>query len=203
MRRALTLPSVVCALHPTAALGHDFGSGKGAYEDFLSGNQAVFADLPIVLGLIATGILVGIWKSHRLPKVWLFFIGGIVVGAALGLWGILPPTPATYVAVCLVGLVGAASPDLPLVTMRIILGLMGMMLANAVLSGHAVGEVPPFAYLGIAFALNLGLAMSAVVVTSSLDRFQFGWVNVTWRALMSWLVAISIMAIVLTLKSTQ
>lgn len=200
VRRAFALSSVLFWFYPNGVSAHNFGSGKGAYENFLSGNQAVLADVPILLGLIATGIVVSNWKPDGLPKVWLFFIIGVLAGMALGLSGLLPAIMPTYVTVCLIGLLGAAAPRLPVAGMRLLVGISGVILANAVLSGHTLGEIQPFAYAGILFAINLGLAISAGIVSLSLEKLPYGWVNITWRALLSWIVAISIMAMVLMLK---
>lgn len=199
-RRQLLLLGTL-GLFPRGAWAHNFETGQGAYQDFLSGNQAVLADLPIVLGLIATGILVGIWKTDRLPRVWLFYNIGALLGVFMGFSGVVPPVLPAYIAVCLIGLLAAASPAISVFMMRLIVGVMGAIFANAVLSGHTIDEIQTFAYLGIFFALNLGLAAPAAVVTISREKLEYGWVYITWRALSSWLVAISIMAMVLMLRT--
>ena len=53
--RVIFIVGIGSILLQTPALAHDFGVGKDAYEDFLSGNQAVLADIPVLLGSIAAG----------------------------------------------------------------------------------------------------------------------------------------------------
>ena len=188
---------LIAGLAPDHARSHDFGVGRDGYEDFLFGNLAVLIDTPVVLGMAATGLFVGIWKSDGLPQVWLFYIAGMFGGAVIGLFGIVPLALPAYAAVFLVGLLGAAALDLSLAMVRVIVGLIGMVLANAILSGHSIGEVRPFSYFGIAFALNMGLSFSAALVAISRENLPYGWVLIAWRAAASWLVAISVMAAVL------
>lgn len=193
--------TVILAALPAPALAHKFGAGQGAYEDFLSGNRAVFSDMPVLLLLIAAGLFSGIWKPDGFPSLWLFYLGGIVAGAMLGLWGIFPPTLPAYFAVIAVGLLGAAAPNIPTALMRGIFVLIAVVVTNAVLSGHLISEISPFAYVGIAFALNIGVAVSAGLVAISREKLPYNWVTIAWRAAASWLVAIAVMAMVLMLKS--
>jgi len=193
--------STLVTLTPVTALAHEFGVGLGAYEDFLSGNQAVFADMPVLLCLIATGVFAGIWKADAFPSLWLFLAIGMLVGTVVGLWGQIPPTLPAYATVIAIGLLGAAAPNFPIWLMRSLFVIIGIILTNAVLSGHTFAEVPVFAFVGIAFALNLGVAASASLVAISREKLPYGWVLITWRAGMSWLVAIAIMTMVLMLRS--
>lgn len=202
-RSGLVLAAIVPSASPMPALAHDFGAGEGPYVDFLSGNRAVLADIPVLLGLIAAGLLSGIWKPDGLPSLWPVYAGGILAGAAVGFGGMIPPTLPTYITVIVIGLLGAAAPQMSTGLVRGIFFVIGLILANAVLSGHAISEIPPFAYVGIAFALNVGLAVPAGLVAVSREKLPYGWVAIAWRAGMSWLVAIALMAMVLMLKSTS
>lgn len=193
---------IVLSVSPVSLLAHEFGAGQGAYKDFLSGNRAVLADNTVLLGLVAAGLLSGIWKPDGFPSLWPFYAGGVVAGAAVGFYGMIPPTLPTYVAVIAVGLLGAAAPQIPTGLVRGIFFVIGLVLTNAVLSGHRISEITPFAYVGIAFALNVGVVVPAGLVAVSREKLPYGWVAIAWRAVMSWLVAIAVMAMALMLKST-
>ena len=78
---ALVISGALLAFAPVPALAHEFGVGKDAYGDFLSGNQAVLADYPILLGLIAAGLFASIWRLDGFPVLWPTYIAGLVVGA--------------------------------------------------------------------------------------------------------------------------
>ena len=196
--RLLTAICLLAVISPASA--HEFGVGKDAYEDFLSGNQAVLADLPVLLGLVAAGLLAAIWKPDGFPMLRLPYIGGVLAGAALGFSALLEPVLPAYAAVVFLGVLGALAPSLTTRAMRGLYFLIGVVLTNAVLSGHTISEVPPAAYLGIFIALNLVVACCARLVFLSLQFFPYGWVTIAWRAGSSWLVAIAIMALALMLR---
>ena len=125
---------------------------------------------------------------------------GHITGAVLAFWLAIEPTLPAYLAVILVGLLGAAAPALPRGVMQCVYLVVGVVLTNAILSGHTLSEIPPFAFLGIAFALNVAAAAAARLVFVSLQLLNYGWVLIAWRAGMSWIVAIAIMAMVLVLS---
>ena len=190
-----------CLLALTSpALAHEFGVGKDAYEDFLSGNQAVLADVPVLLGVIAAGLFAGIWKPDGFPSLWLALLAGIAAGAVLGFSALIPPTGPAYGLVIFIGILGALAPPFSLPLMRGLYFVIGMILTNAVLSGHTVAEVPAFAYVGILFALNIGISAIARLVFLSHQALPYGWVAITWRAGSSWLVAIAVMALALLFR---
>ncbi|MCJ8308358.1 MAG: hypothetical protein HRU27_05610 [Rhizobiaceae bacterium] len=182
------------------AWGHEFGVGKDAYADFLSGNEAVLTDVPVLLGIIAAGLLAGIWKLEGFPTLWLSFVIGIIAGAALGFSGWVPPTWPAFLAVIAIGALGAWALPFSTAVMRALFFAIGVLMTNAVLSGHTVSEVPPFAYVGILFALNIGVSACARLVFLSHQYFPYGWVSIVWRAGSSWLVAIAVMALALMLR---
>lgn len=186
---------------PAPSSAHEFGVGQGAYEDFLSGNRAVLADVPVLLGMLSAGFFAGIWKPDGFPNLWPFYIIGLILGAFVGFSGAIPPTAPAFAATIGIGLMGAAAFPFPVGIMRGVFALMGIVLANAVLSGHSISEIPLFAYVGVFFALNIGTAVAAGLVSLSQDKLPYGWVKIGWRAGMSWIVAISIMAMVLMLNS--
>jgi hypothetical protein len=204
LKRGLVAIAVLgVLLLPFPAYSHAFSIGQTGYQNFLSGNVAVFADIPVLLGLIAAGIFAGIWNMEGFPKLWPFYVAGLVGGLLLGLTGLVPAALPTYCTVVIVGLLAAAAPDFPTWLMRLIYFLIGVVLTNAVITGHTIDSIPIWSYIGIAFALNFGLVIPAGLVVMSRQNLPYGWVLITWRAGSSWLVAIAVMAMVLMLNSAD
>ena len=190
----------------TPVIAHGFhGADQAVYqqanEDFVTGILATFYDVPVLLGLIAAGLLSGIWKPDGFSSLWPYFLGGNVAGAAVGFSGVIPPSEPAYVAVIAVGLLGAAALSVPNGLMRGLFFALGLVFTNAVFSGYEIWDIPLFAYMGVAFALNLGVAIPAGLVWLSRTKLPYGWVTIAWRANMSWVVAIALMAMVLSMKS--
>ena len=201
----LAATAILCAA-PAPLIAHGFhaldqAEYQRAYEDFFTGILATYYDAPVVLGLVVAGLFAGIWKPDGFSSLWPFFIGGSLAGAAVGFWGTVPPAQPAYSSVIAVGLLGAAALNLPTGLMRGIFFVVGLCLTNAVFSGYAVSDVPPFAYVGVAFALNAGVALPAVLVWVSREKLPYGWVTIAWRASVSWVVAIALMAWVLRIRS--
>lgn len=193
----LVTVALVCWAAPVAA--HEFGAGQTQYEDFLSGNRAVLTDIPLLLGLIAAGLYAAIWRGEGIITLWLPLAIGLVAGTALGFSGLVPPVIPAWFAVMVLGLFGAAKPDVPIHALRGIYLVAGILFTNTVFSGHTVEEIPLFAYVGIAFAINLVVLACAGMVQVSLEKLPYGWVMIAWRAGMSWLVAIAVMAVTLSM----
>ena len=191
---------------PVAAIAHGFhGADQAMYqqanEDFVTGMLAAYYDIPVLLGLIAAGLLSGIWKPDGFSSLWPYFLGGIIAGAVVGFWGILPPSEPAYAAAIATGLLGAAAPNVPGGVMRALFLVLGIVLTNAVFSGYEIWDIPLFAYIGVAFSLNLGILLPAGLVWLSHTKLPYGWVMIAWRAKMSWIVAIALMSMVLTMKA--
>lgn len=207
--RAIRVSSLCLTLffiHTAPVLAHGFhGVEQTAYQqanqDFVTGILATFYDTPVLLGLIAAGLFSGIWKPDGFPSLWAFYLGGILAGAAIGFWGILPPVEPAYFAAIAIGLLGAAALNIPTNLMRGLFFVLGVVFTNAVFSGYSVWDVPAFAYLGVAFALNLGVAVPVMLVWLTRTKLPYSWVTIAWRANMSWVVAIALMSMVLTMKS--
>ncbi len=173
-----------------------------AYQDFLFGILGVVSNTPVVLGVVAAGLFAGMWKPDGAPVLWLMYLGGLGVGAAVGFSGVMAPTLPAYLVCIAVGLLGAAALNLPAGVMRGIFFVVGAVVANALLNGFSAAEIPPFDYIGMAVALNLGLLAPAGLVALTYDKLPYGWVPIAWRAAMSWIVAIAVMALVLDMQST-
>lgn len=199
--RGLTAFAILIFAWPFTAHAHDFGLGGNAYEDFLSGCQSVLFDVPVVLAVIATGLLAGIWRERSLPLIWLAYLLGAIGGLALGISGILPPVLPALIFIMLAGILGAAALDLSVNQMRMVLFASGLLSANTVLSGHSAAEIPLLSWFGIVFALNIVLAITAGLVTISREKLAYGWVMIGWRAGSSWIVAVAIIMVALVMTS--
>ena len=172
-----------------------------AYAEFLSGIRAVTTNTPTLLGMIAAGLFAGISKPFGFHLIWPFYLGGIVVGALVGFSGVAPPIVPAYIVCIAVSLLGAAALGISVSVMRVIVFVLGLVLANAILSGHTASDIPVFAYVGIALALNIGACVPAGLVALSNRRLPYTWTPIVWRAAMSWISAIAVLALVLSMRS--
>lgn len=183
------------------ATAHDFGLGGDAYAEFLSGCAAVLTELPVMIAMIATGILVSLWDREGLPKVWLAFVAGVVGGMLVATAALIEPVTVAYGSAIALGLLAAAAvtPDLKL--MRLVLFFAGFLPVAALLSDHEFGTVPLAAYAGILFMTNIVLSASAGLVSIALKNIPFSWVSIAFRALASWLVAIALISFSFLLRT--
>ena len=196
------LPALAFLFSAIPAKAHDFGSGGSFYTDFLTGFETAMTELPVLLLLGATGILVSLWDKEGLPKVWLAFAIGVITGLILPLFVPVHPVYFGYGGAMAAGLVAAAAIKPDIQWMRVILFVAGLLPASAILADHEWGSVPTFVYVGIFFMLNLGLAVSAGIVSQGLERLAYGWTSIVFRALASWLVAIALMSLAFLLRTS-
>ncbi|WP_007199822.1 hypothetical protein [Hoeflea phototrophica] len=178
---------------PLDAKAHEFALGGDAYEDFLAGGMAVLIDLPVMIALISTGILVSMWKREGLPLVWPAFLLAIPAGFVTAALVPVDPVPLLFATAIALGLLAVMAIRPAVRTMAAIVFLAGLLTGWGILAGHAWGEVPPGAYAGIFGLFNLVLATSAAIVSTGLKRLPYGWVEISFRALASWMVAIAMM----------
>jgi hypothetical protein len=183
------------------AFAHDFGLGGGYYADFLAGGAAVLNELPVVISLASAGIFIGLWNRDGFPQVWPPFALGVIAGILLAPLGLLEPVSAAYGLAIALGLLAAAAVRPGMLLMRIIMFLAGLFAALSILAGHAWGEVPVATHAGLFLALNAGLSMATAIVALSLQRFDYPFVPVAFRALASWLVAIAVMAFAFLMRA--
>jgi hypothetical protein len=187
---------------PFDAKAHEFALGGDAYEDFLAGGAAVLIDLPVMIALISAGILVSMWKQEGLPLVWPAFLLAIPTGFVIAALVPVDPVPLLFATAIALGLLAVVAIRPGVRIMSAILFLTGLLTAWGILAGHAWGEVPPGAYAGIFGLFNLVLATSAAIVSTALKRLPYGWVEISFRALASWMVAIAVMGWVFLVGQT-
>ncbi|NBT29684.1 MAG: hypothetical protein EBT18_09415 [Gammaproteobacteria bacterium] len=198
--------TLINSIYPGSVLAHDDFSAQQslyqiAYAEFLSGIRAVTINTPVLLGLIAAGLFSGIWKPFGFRLIWPVYLGGIVAGALVGFSGVAPSTVPAYVVCIAVSLLGAAALSIPAGVMRVIFFVLGLVLTNEILSGHRASDIPLFAYVGIALALNLGPFVPAGFVALSHRRLPFTWTPIVWRAGLSWISAVLLLTLLLTMRS--
>lgn len=193
------LSGLVLALVPLNAGAHEFEIGGGAYDDFLSGGAAVLNDLPVLLALMSTGILVSLWNRQGLPLVWPAFLASVIAGFVLA--GLVPvdPVPVLYGAAIITGLLAVAAVRRTRPIMAGIVFGAGLMTGWGILAGHGWGELPPGVYAGLFALFNLVLAASAAFASALLTRLSSRWTEIALRALASWLTAIAIMSLAFVL----
>jgi hypothetical protein len=193
--------TILLLVFPGQAAAHDFALGGDAYAKFLSGCAAVLTELPVMIAMIATGILVSLWDREGLPKVWLAFVAGVAGGMLVATAALIEPLTVAYGSAIALGLLAAAAvrPDVKL--MRLVLFFAGFLPVAALLSDHDFGTVPPPAYAGILFMSNVVLSASAGLVSITLKNIPFSWVSIAFRALASWLVAIALISFAVLLRA--
>lgn len=174
---------------------HDFGTEGGAYDRFIEGAGTVFGELPVMLAVVALGLLVTLWQTDGLPRVWPAFAAGVLAGTGTGFSIAANPVATGFATAIAVGLLAAASPRMRLRTAAIVAFIGGFMTAFAMVTGHEIGSVPWAALLGIVIALNFVLAASAGLASLTVTRLAGTWSRIALRALASWLVAIAVMGL--------
>jgi hypothetical protein len=193
------LSGLALALLPVGARAHEFELGGDAYDDFLAGGAAVLNDLPVLLALMSTGILVSLWNRQGLPLVWPAFLVSVIGGFVLA--GLIPtdPVPLLYGAAIIAGLLAVAAVRGTRPVMAGIVFGAGLMTGWGILAGHGLGELPPGVYAGLFALFNLVLAASAAFASALLTRLPGRWTGIALRALASWLTAIAIMSLAFVL----
>ncbi len=196
----LAAAMVFMVLPANEVLAHDFGLGGDFYGEFQEGISATLGELPVMIAIVTAGFLFSLWDRDGLPRVWLAFLAGSVIGLILPIFLSPEPVSLAYATATSIGLLAAAAFRPNINIMRVIAFLAGCLPPFAMLSGHAAGSVPAGAYLGIVFALNVVLAISASLVSLWLTRFDFNWASIAIRALASWQVAVAVMAFAFLLR---
>lgn len=182
------------------AHAHAFESGQDAYALFLQGVAQPWLALPVAVLLVGTGLFLGIWRQEALVPTWPALILGALIGFGLG-----PLVPEVGGAV----LMGAA-----LVVSA--LGLLALPLAAPLafgiaafataLSGrylmetHALGELPLAFLIGMGVGATTAVALPAGLVQASRERIAHAAVLIGWRALVSWVGAVAILALAFALR---
>jgi len=193
--------ATLLALSPLPAQAHAFKAGAESFAQFVQGTTTVFTYPPILLPLVALGILLTLWDLEGMIRAWPALVAGqligIVAAAFAGPW-------AAYVPLA-VGVVAAVLAALQADMKRgIILGiafLSGLATMFANLEGHKFFEVPVLIQLGMLFGANFSVAASAGVVRIFFDRINHAWIRIPWRIISSWLAAILVLYLTFALQS--
>jgi len=189
-------------LIPQTAFAHAFMAGTGFYEAFIEGTTVVLFWPPTLAVLISIGILISLWRTQGLVEVWLLFIAGLALGIALSFIPFEGLANYTYG----VALVTAIFAAFGVISKKSVIGLItfvsGLFIMSAALEGHPLGSLKIAIYAGLFFAANLGIAMSAGVVSITLEKFSANWVRIAWKVVASWLVAIIILQLAFEMRGS-
>ncbi len=191
--------SVTLALVPVAAEAHAFKTGS-AYPQFVEGVGVTISCPPLLLTLIPLGILVGLRQLDGMVRVWPALIVGMLAGQFLApLVGpvIIAVALALGVLCAILAAVNARYPNAP---MRVLSASAGVMAAMVMLEGHAFGELPIAVYLGLFAGANLVVGMVAGLARLGLERYQKPFVRLGAFVAASWVGAIAILLLALTLR---
>lgn len=149
MRRAFLAASV--ALVPTAAYAHvGVGDTHGLAHGFLHPMSGV----DHVLAMVAVGVLAAQLGGRALWAVPCAFVGMMIVGGALGMYGVAVPFVETGIGLSVValGLAVAFGFSLPVVAATTLVGFF------AIFHGHAHGAEMPDTSSGLSYGAGFVLA---------------------------------------------
>ena len=190
MRAAVTAALVTSA---TRAGAHSFGAGTDAFEAFVEGSNAVLFSPYSLLPCLSLGVLLTLWRSDGMVKVWPVLIAshaaGFVLAPLVGVW-VIPVLVA----------VGAATGTLAALLPRhsrweaVTLGaLVGGLTMLASLEGHGWLELTLPIYLGIFAAASFAVAAGAGIARVAIDNVPYPWVRIAVRIAASWLAAMQVL----------
>lgn len=181
------------------AAAHAFQTGAESYAAFLEGVRVPLNDPLILLALVATGLMIGLWARDGMPRVWLGLLAGLIAGLALAP---LAPQGVGLVALALAvvaAVLAAAAQRWPFALMLLLVTATGAATGLTALEGHGWGELPLTIALGVFFGVNMALVVPAGLVAFSSDLIKADWLRIGWRVAASWVGAISVMLAALQL----
>ncbi len=182
------------------AEAHAFKSGADQYAQFLEGTGVVLSYPALLLPTLALGILVSLWSTEGLPRVWLLFVAGLVAGVFVApLFGPEVSTLLMGLGV-LVATLAAVLPRHSRAEASVLAALTGLLLTAASLEGHGLFELGVFIHLGILFGGNLALAVPAGLVSFVLEGNAPPWVRIGARIAASWIAAILMLMLAFALR---
>ena len=189
-------------VQPATACAHAFRTGTDAYEQFVEGAYVALFAPPIILPLVALGVLVGLWRpSDGMPRVWPTFLAA----QAIGLFAAPALPPGIAVAALAVGAsVGAVAALLshpPHALVLSLAALVGALTSGVGFQGHALLELAIPVQLGLLSGANLGVSFPAGVAAFSLSRIDKPWLGIGWRILASWTAAIMSITLAFELRN--
>ncbi|MEM9332210.1 MAG: hypothetical protein AAGA53_12855 [Pseudomonadota bacterium] len=185
------LPASVAYAHVGAPFEH-------AYYDVLYGMEVTLGVGSVLLLMAATGLLIANRKTvYLVLPIPVLFIGAIL-GATLGALAWLPADMPAYIATISIGLLVAASPTLKKWQLMALVSLAAATMANVMFMGSDWRLIPISVYMGVVIVLLLGTMTIYMSVWLSRELLQYPWVDIAWRAIASWLVAIAVIMIALS-----
>jgi urease accessory protein len=162
--------SVLAALAPTLAFAH---IGVGSTHGFVHGFSHPIGGIDHILAMVAVGIFAANLGGRALWAVPLTFMGFMLAGGALGMFGMPLPFVEVGIALSIVvlGIAVAVKWDWPVAAAMAMVGLF------AIFHGHAHGTEMPLDASGAAYALGF------VAATGLLHLVGIGFaIGVTSRA---------------------
>ncbi len=140
--------TALAALAPTLAFAHPGVAGHN--HDFVYGFAHPIGGIDHVLAMVAVGIFAANLGGRALWAVPLTFMGFMVVGGALGMFGVSLPFVEVGIALSIVvlGIAVAVKWNWPLTAAMAMVGLF------AVFHGHAHGTEMPLDASGASYALG-------------------------------------------------
>lgn len=180
---------------PSLAYAHSFESGADIYASFLAGIWAVYADIGIVLLILAAGLLLALDRNADKTAAFAALLIGAVIGCFLTVPLNFNPSWVLLLSATLVACLAGLRPAWPLTALLVAQAWAGGVGAWAVFAGHEDVVAPIAVYAGTLFALYIGVATIGGIVKTALEKVPQGWVEVAFRALSSWVAAIAIMTL--------
>lgn len=182
------------------AHAHAFESGQDAYELLLQGISQPWLMLPVAVLLLGLGMLTGIWRTEGVIVVWPAMIAGALLG--LGLGPFIPQVEVIWLMglALAISIVGIIALPLPSLAMTGLAALATLLPSRFLLETHAFGELPLPFLIGMGIGITTCAALAAGVVQATREQIGHVAVLIGWRALISWIGAISILMLAFELR---
>ncbi|MEM9277442.1 MAG: hypothetical protein AAGA76_02590 [Pseudomonadota bacterium] len=191
------------ALTSSKAHAHGGNHFQHAFDDFFYGFEATFSFASAILPTLATGLFAGTRPTFSLTWTAGFLLVGFLLGVLVAPFGWIPTDMTAYVATILIGLIVAASPNIERwLSGTLIVGTTAIT-ANVMFSGYDWLVIPLFSYLGVGTAILLGSMTTCLVIQLVIASVRYDWIVIAWRAIASWIVAVSILMIALLISENM
>jgi urease accessory protein len=155
--KKLTLATIF-ALMPGVAFAH---TGVGDTHGFVSGFTHPIGGLDHVLAMVTVGLLAAALGGRALLLVPVSFVGMMLVGGALGMWGIHVPAVELGISmsIVIVGAIVALGYRLPTGVAMVVAGVF------AVFHGHAHGAEMPLGTSALGYVAGFAAATTLLHVS--------------------------------------
>jgi urease accessory protein len=187
----------VLAWLPLSATAHSLSD---RYGDFLGALLHPLTSLDHGLALLATGLIAGQQISATRRLMLAVLIGALVLGAALGMFGMLGAIASVLStinlwSVLVLGVLVALAMPLPLVLGAALAAVVG--LSHGGENGLDLGMPAAAALAGVGLAGAVAVAPGLFLV----PRLPVGWLRVAVRVAGSWIAAIGLIMLGLSLRA--